>query len=110
MDASVERYLREARCLLRGRLQQAYKDFDQEMTYAPVASHDPLFLFLAIVSARDLTLKGADVNSTYLYSRLNLSIIVEQPTNSTRALERLDLYCLLHMSVHSARQAGMVWG
>lgn len=55
-------------------------------------------------------MEGVDVNNAYLYNPIDTPIIMEQPTDSTQKLAEPDFYCLFHMSLYGARQAGMVWG
>lgn len=66
-----------------GDKQLAYRDFDPDELYAPVAKHETLRIILAKVAAQDLFVEGADVSNTYLHGDLDTPVIMEQPTDST---------------------------
>lgn len=96
--------------MLRDELQKPNEYFDPGKIYVPVAAHETRRMFLATASAQELTLKKVDVDNAYLYSHLDVPIVMEKPTSSMQILEMSDSYCLLHMLLYGARQAGMLWG
>lgn len=110
LDEGGTKFLYKALCVLRGDIQEPFEDFDPENIYAPVAAHETIRMFLPFVLPNNLVLEGADVNNAYLYSRLDVPIVIEQPKNSSQRLDEPDSVCLLAMSLYGAKQAGMLWG
>ncbi len=100
----------KAHCCLRGGRQQAYVDYDPTDIYAPVASHDSIQVPLAIAAAQNLTLEGADNSNAYLYGDLDISILIEQPTDSTKRHAMPGHVCKLKKSLYGTKQAGDIWG
>lgn len=100
----------KARCCLRGDKQVAYRDFDPENLYAPVARHESIRMLLALVAAQNLVLEGADVSNAYLYGDIDTPIIMHQPTDSTGRQKHPGMVCKLQKSLYGARQAGEIWG
>lgn len=81
LDEKGEEFLFKARCVLRGDLQVPYEDFEPDKLYEPVGTHESFRMILSFYVRNIIVLEGADVSHTYLNSRLNKPILMEQPTN-----------------------------
>ncbi len=110
LDAEGKKFMEKSRCCLRGDRQQAFVDYEPTNIYAPVASHDSIRMLLAIAAAQNLTLEGADISNAYLYSDLDISILMEQPTDSTKRHAMPGHTCKLNKSLYGTKQAGEIWG
>ena len=110
LDVEGKRFLKKARCCLRGDKQKPFVDYDADTIYAPLASHETLRLLLACTASQGLILEGADVANAYLYGKLDVTIIMEQPTDSTGKQAKPGYVCELQNSLYGAVQAGEIWG
>jgi len=110
LDAKGLEFLCKARCVVRGDLQEAYVDFGPESLYAPVATHESLRLIIAFAANEDLILEGGDIANAYLYGELDLTIYMEQPTNSSRIEAVPGHVCAVDKSIYGTKQAGNIWG
>lgn len=83
LDNDGRNFLHKARCVVRGDKQTAYVNFDPNNVYAPVACHEAIRILFAYAAAFDLQIEGADISNAYLYGKIDIPIIMQQPTNST---------------------------
>lgn len=56
---------------------------------APVASHDPIRIFISSTVVQKSFLEGIDVQNTYLYDGFDIPIIMEQPTDHSHFQAKL---------------------
>lgn len=77
-------YFHKASCSVRGDRQTPFMDFDPEITYAPVATHETLRVLIAFAAAQNLEIEGADISNAYLYGKMDKPIFMEQPTDSSQ--------------------------
>lgn len=110
VDAFKDEYLAKARCCLRGDRQKAWVDFDPESVYAPVALHESHRMLIAFSATNDLVLEGADISNAYLVGNLDVPIIMEQPTGSSRQQTHPGKVCRLIKSIYFAKQTGAIRG
>jgi len=110
IDGDGKRFLHKARCCLRGDKQTPFVDFNPDNTYAPVAAHETIRLLISYAASHNLILEGADISNAYLYGKMDIPILMEQPTNSTQVQERPGHLAILQMSLYGAKQAGELWG
>lgn len=90
-------------------MQENYEYFNPEDICAPVAIHRTLRCSLRMLLQK-LILEGADVDNTYLYSTLDIPIIMEQNTDSTQKLNEIYSLCMLVKSFYGAWKASKIWG
>jgi len=110
LDEKGLNFLCKARCVARGDLQEPYVDFDPENLYAPVATHESIRLVIAFAASQDLLLEGGDISNAYLYGDLDITIFMEQPTNSTQREAVPGHVCAVDKSIYGTKQAGNIWG
>lgn len=77
-------FLEKARCCVRGDQQHSYVDYDPTTIYAPIASYDSIRVAFAIAAGNNLKLEGEDVSNAYSYGILDVPIIMEHPTDSSK--------------------------
>ena len=102
--------LRKARCCVRGDPQQPFTDYDPENTYAPVAAHETLRILFSFAASQDLHVEGADISNAYLYGKLDITIIIEQPTDSSQVQMKPGYVAKVHGLMYRTKQAGKIWG
>lgn len=103
-------FLHYARCCARRDSQEARFDFDSDATYAPVASHESLRMLLALTAADGLIVEGGDVCNAYLYGNIDVTVIIEQPTDSSGIEAQPGMLCKLLKSICGLKQPGNIWG
>ena len=106
----VGNFLRKAQCCVRGDQQKPFTDYDPDKTYAPVAAHDTLGIILAFAGIQNLELEGADISNAYLYGRLDIIVIMEQPMNSSRLQRRPGHVAEAYCSTYGTKQTGKIRG
>ena len=108
LDTEGKKFMEKALCCVRGDCQLAYVDYDPENIYEPVTSQDSIRMLIALPASQDVSLEGADVSNAYLYGDLDISIIMEQPTDSTQVPAMPGYACKLTKSIYGAKQAGEI--
>jgi hypothetical protein len=103
---NLQRY--KARYVARGFTQRPGVDFSE--TTSPVVSLTALRTLFAKAAMDDMEVKQLDVDSAFLYGRLNEEIYLEQP----QGFEQLGangerLVCRLRKAIYGLKQAGRVW-
>lgn len=63
--------------------QNPNEDFDRDNLYAHVSACETIHHFLEFVIASSLIMQEPDFDNRYLYAKLDVPIIVKQPTNSS---------------------------
>lgn len=98
----------KARLCARGFMQKKGVDFSE--TFCPVVSYDSLRVLLAIVAAENLELAQFDVQTAFLYGRLEEEIFIEPPEGSVieRGSSR-DTVCRLKKSLYCLKQSPRGW-
>lgn len=76
----------------------------------PVASHKEIRLLLAIASSEILIVEGGDVSNAYLYGKIDIPVVIEQPTDSSGKEAVPGHVCELLQSMYGIKQAGEIWG
>lgn len=104
MDESEKIYRFKARLCARGFLQREGIDFHE--TFAPVIRYDSLRLILAEVAAQDLELLQFDVQTAFLYGKLDETVYMEVPEGLNVGQ---DLVCKLNKSLYGLKQAPRCW-
>ena len=111
IDSEGKKFLEKARCCLRGDRQKPDIDFNPEALYAPVATHESIRVQIACSAGERKTfIEGADIDNAYLYGKLDIPIIMDQPTDSSQQLAKPGYVCELIRSLYGTRQAGEIWG
>lgn len=95
--------------MVRGYLQHPGVDFDPGRLYAPVASHEANRIILPIAAAEGLLVEGGDVSNAYLNGKVDIPMVIKEPTDSSGNKERPGHDCLLLKSVYGTKQAGKIW-
>ena len=109
-EVSGNEYLHKARCVVRRDLQSPVVDYDPGHLYGPVASHEAIRIILAIAAAEGLLVEGGDVFNAYLYGKMDIPILIDQPqTLPQQKSDRVMAVCLLE-SIYGTKQAGKSWG
>lgn len=103
-------FIFKALCVLRGDKRTPYEDFDSENLYDPVAAHEIIWLFIAFCAVPSLRVEGVEVDNAYPYGKLYISIVMEQPTNSTGVIEKLNHAFESARSLYDSKQAVMLRG
>ncbi len=99
-------FMEKARCCLQVDRQLAYVDYDPLNVYVPVASHDLIRMILSTAANQNVLLEGADIWNAYLYGDQDISISMEQPTNSTQCEQMPGSACRINKSIYGTKQAG----
>ena len=110
LDAAGTKFLEKSRCCICGNRQTPELDFDPHTVYAPVASHEAVRILLAVAASNDLIVEGGDISNAYLYGDIDVTIYMEQPTDSSCQLEFPGMVCKLLKSIYGLKQAGHIWG
>lgn len=103
-DGSIERY--KARLVARGFTQQ--QGIDYEETFAPVARLSSIRMLLAIAANEKLKIFQMDVDSAYLYGKLDEEIYMSQPEGFVDP-KHPNYVCKLLRSLYGLKQAAKVW-
>jgi hypothetical protein len=107
-DANGTVVRRKSRYVARGFTQQPGVDFDE--TFSPVVSLTSLRILLAIATHLDMEVKQMDVDSAYLYGKLEEELFLEQPEGFVEVGPRGErLVCKLNKAIYGLKQAGRVW-
>lgn len=79
-------------------------------TTSPVVSLTALRVLLAMAAQQDMNVKQLDVDSAYLYGRLDEEIYLEQPEGFRQTGgDGGRLVCRLRKAIYGLKQAGRVW-
>lgn len=104
------RTMHKARCVVRGDLQSPGVYFGPGNLYAPVASHEAIRIIHAIAAAFGQLVEGGYVSNAYLYGKMDVSMIIDQLTDSSGTKERPMYAYLLLKSMYGTKQARNIWG
>lgn len=110
-DAERRSHRFKARLCARGFLQREGIDYTE--TFAPVVRYDSLRVFLAIVATKNLELMQFDVQTAFLYGKLDETIFMGLPEgldveNEARGNVN-DVVCKLERSLYGLKQAPRYW-
>ena len=98
----------KARLCARGFMQKKGVDFSE--TFAPVVRYDSLRMLLAIIASRDLELTQFDVQTAFLYGKLDEEIFMEVPDGlCVGESVAKDPVCRLEKSLYGLKQAPRCW-
>ena len=103
-EGKIERF--KARFCAKGFTQVAGIDFDE--TYAPVAKMNSIRTILSIVTAENLEVQQADVDTAFLYGIMDMDVYVNQPTGFIEP-GKADWVCHLMKSLYGTKQAARQW-
>jgi hypothetical protein len=105
-DGKVQRY--NARYVARGFTERRGVDFSE--TTSPVVSLTALRILLAKAAMVDMEVRQLDVDSAFLYGRLEEEIYVEQPQGFGQTGANGErLVCRRRKGIYGLKQAGRVW-
>lgn len=86
LDRDGLEFVYKARYVIRGDKQESYVDFNHDNLYAPVAAQKrlpALFAFAEstedIVETADIFVEGEDVTNAYIFGKLDITTVMEQP-------------------------------
>lgn len=105
LDAEGKKFKKNARCRLRSDRQLAYVDYDPINVYASVASHESIRMLFSLAANEELLMEGADISNAYLFGELDVPIIMNQRTDSTRRHAKPGYLCQLQKSFYGPKQA-----
>lgn len=71
-------------------MQMPGMDVDPDTLYSPVASREFIRMLFAISAASGLIFEGVDVSSAYFYGKIDTTIYMEQPTDSSGKQESVQ--------------------
>jgi len=98
---------RKKACLVaKGFSQVEGLDFDQ--VFSPVVRFETVRLMLALATLENWYITGLDVQSAYLYGKLNEEIYMEQPKGFAVPGQERKVLCLWH-ALYGLKQAGLAW-
>lgn len=105
-DREAQRY--KARLCARGFMQRRGIDFTE--TFAPVMRYDSPRVFLAMVARKNLEILQFDVQTAFLYGKLQENIFMEIPEGldtekESRGLAANSVVCKLERSLYGVKQA-----
>jgi hypothetical protein len=100
-DNSIYRY--KARWVARGFLQRFGLDYDE--TYAAVAHIVTIRLCLALAAQYDHDVRQMDVDTAYLYAKLDKPIYMQLP----HGFEEEGYVCQLFKAIYGLKQSGRLW-
>lgn len=103
-DGSIERF--KARLVARGFTQQQGIDYDE--TFAPVARVSSIRMLLSIAVTEKLKIFQMDVDTAYLYGKLDEDIYMSQPEGFVDP-NYPNHVCKLLRSLYGLKQAAKVW-
>ena len=98
----------KARLCARGFMQRKGVDFTE--TFAPVVRYDSVRVLLAIVAERNYNLAQFDVQTAFLYGKLDEEIFMEIPEGlSVKGSSVKNIVCRLEKSLYGLKQAPRCW-
>jgi len=97
---------RKARLVVKGFSQVEGLDFDQ--VFSPVVRFETVHLMLALAALENWYITGLDVQSAYLYGKLNEEIYMEQPEGFAVPGQERKVLCLW-CALYGLKQAGLAW-
>lgn len=109
LDKHRNAFLYKARLVLRWDKKGEYVDCDPDEIYAPVATYKRISIMVLISASEYLILEGADVDNSYLYGKLGIPIIREQPKHSSGNVAQPGMVCELCISLYGTKKAGRIW-
>ena len=74
-----------------------------------MATHETLRILLAFAGSHNLELEGADISNAYLYGKLDIPIIMEQPSDSSRLQRKPGHVAEVHGSMYGTKLDGKIW-
>ena len=81
-------------------------DFDQ--VFSPVMHFETVHLMLALATLENWYITGLDIQSTYLYGKLNEEIYMEQPEGFAIPGQECKVLHLCH-ALYGLKQASLAW-
>lgn len=74
-----------------------------------MAGHKGVRILLVVYASKDLLLEHCDMANAYMRGRIDVLIVVRQPTDWYRIKKGLHHHCPLQKSLFSVEQTGRVW-
>ena len=97
---------KQACLVMKGFSQVKGLDFDQ--IFSQVGCYETVYLMLALAALENWHMEAIDIQSTYLYGKLNEEIFMEQPEEfKIPGSENKVLY--LKKALYGLKQAGLTW-
>jgi len=97
---------KKARLVAKGFSQVEGLDFDQ--VFSPVVRFETVRLMLALAALENWYITGLDVQSAYLYGKLDEEIYMEQPKGFAVPGQERKVLCLWR-ALYGLKQAGLAW-
>lgn len=94
LDHDETSFLYKDRCVLHGDKQQTYINYDPEQLCAPAEAYETMKMILLITAGQGLDIEGADVENAYLHRKLDITINMGEPTDSSCIIARPGMVCL----------------
>lgn len=101
-DGNIDRY--KARLVVKGCSQIEGIDFDK--TFAPVARHETIRMFISVAAQKGFILKQFDIKTAFLHGKISETIYMRQPDGFDDGTGRV---CLLLKSLYGLKQAPRAW-
>ena len=97
---------KKAHLVVKGFSQVKGLDFDQ--VFSPVVRFETVHLMLALAALENWYITGLDIQSTYLYGKLDEEIYMEQPEGFAVPRQERKVLHLWH-ALYGLKQAGLAW-
>ena len=97
----------KARLCARGFLQREGVDFKE--TFSPVVRYDSLRILLATIAAKDLEVMQVDVQTAFLYGKLEVTIYMRTPDGLMLQEDPRNVACKLERSLYGLKQSPRCW-
>ena len=103
-DGTVNKY--KARLCAKGFTQRLGVDFTE--TFAPVAKMTSIRTMLAIAAEKDLEIQQFDIDTAFLYGKINEELYMDQPDGYVNE-DKPKYVCKLKKSLYGTKQAARQW-
>ena len=104
-DGKLHRF--KARLCARGFMQRRGIDFNE--TFSPVVRYDSLRILLAIITSKNLEVMQFDVQTAFLYGKLEETIFMQIPEGLKIEEDPRNVVCKLQRSLYGLKQAPRCW-
>lgn len=99
----------EARCTLRGDLQEEGVDYDPEALYAPVATHESIRILLCLAASQDLMLEGFDITNAYPHGKPDVPIIMHHRQTQSEYYTS-QVFIVFYINLYMEQNRQVVYG
>lgn len=105
VDGEGEEFIYKARWNLRGDPQETHWDLNQEeiYLYILVAAQECMRMLYALATSLDIHLEVCNISNACVHRDMDMPILMEQPTDSSRIQKMPWHVCILRKSLYGAR-------